>query len=292
MKKSALLISLSGLLATGLAATAVAAGASPFGQFGSYDKVEVFVDGTSVKDRGVLIEGKLYVPVDPLRDMNKAAYYYDPQTYQVYLFFGGRRSNPQTVDPMAVGGTPLATGNVQPGFMEGIPYDADNYHAGMMRQDIINIATLAKALLDTSRDLDNVVYSKLTFNRNPDMNLLRQRLMYRSMPFSLMKDRMDALADELGRQIGSSYKRKMKDVMDELDTAVRKKEKAMDALEDWIRSSDKDDLDDFRDYEDDAKDSIYSAIRKLTGENIKNPQQKYSDNIKERVEKWAQNQRK
>ncbi|MBO8164268.1 MAG: hypothetical protein H0Z34_11205 [Brevibacillus sp.] len=285
MKKQTLLIGLASLLSISITAAVWAAGASPFGQLGSYDKVEVIVDRTPVKEKGLLIEGELYIPVEALRAQNKLAYVYDAQTYQAYLFFGGGTQQQGTSSAGSQPGTPTRD-EVILGFMSGIPYEADGYHSGMMRQDIINIATLAKALLATSKDWEKVVYSKLTFNRNPDVGLLRQQLSYRTIPFDILEERMEALAEELGDQISRSYERKMEDVIDELEEAVEKKEKALETLEDWLQTSDEDDLEDFRDYDEDAKESIYDAIRKLTGEDLEDPTDHYSNNIKAEVEEW------
>lgn len=296
MKKVVVPVTIASLLLGSVAAVAWAQEGSPFGKFGEYDKVELLFDRTPIDEKGVLIDGQLYVPINVLRDRNKAAYYYDVEKYQAYLFFGGA-NNAASTGTSSIGTSSAAKKSdgksaVSPGFMSGIPYEADHYHAGMMRQDIINIATLAKALNDTSKDLDTVVYSKLTFNKDPDISLLHQRLNYRSIPFDLMEDRMYALADELGRQIGSSERRKMKDIIDDIDEAVRKKEKALDALQDWIRSSDEDDLDDFKDYEQDAEEILVTVIKKLTGENLDNPSDKYTNNLLDEVEKWSDKLRK
>ncbi|MGC5324900.1 hypothetical protein [Brevibacillus sp. SYSU BS000544] len=287
------------LLLGSVAATVWAAEGSPFGKFGEYDKVEIVVEKNQVVEKGAIIDGKLYVPIDVLRDRNKAAYYYDPEKYQAYLFFGGGGSS--TVNDSSSGNNSTSANKLTvksaltSGLMSGIPYEADDYHSGMMRQDIINLGTLARALMDTSKDMDTVVYAKLNFNKDPDINLLQQRLIYRSMPFEVMEDRMYALADELGRQIGSSEKRRMKDIIDDIDEAVRKKEKAIDALKDWIRSSDEDDLDDFRDYEEDARETLVEVIKKLTGDNFdkndKNPQ-RYENNLLDEVEDWSSRLRK
>lgn len=287
------------LLLGSVAATVWAAEGSPFGKFGEYDKVEIVVEKSQVEEKGAIIDGKLYVPIDVLRDRNKAAYYYDPEKYQAYLFFGGGGSS-TTSDSSSISNRTTANkltikSALSSGFMTGIPYEADDYHSGMMRQDIINLGTLSRALMDTSKDMDTVVYAKLNFNKNPDIDLLQQRLTYRSMPFEVMEDRMYALADELGRQIGSSEKRRMKDIIDDIDDAVRKKEKAIDALNDWIRTSDEDDLDDFRDYEEDAQEMLVEVIKKLTGDNLdqttKNPK-KYENNLLDEVEEWSSRLRK
>lgn len=287
------------LLVGSVAATVWAAEGSPFGKFGEYDKVEIIVERNQVQEKGAIIDGKLYVPVDVLRDQNRAAYYYDPVSYQAYLFFGGGSST-NTVDSKSSSSV-TSTSNltaksaIASGLMAGIPYEADDYHSGMMRQDIINLATLARALMDTSKDLDSVVYAKLNFNKDPNLDLIQQRLAYRSMPFEIMEDRMSALADELGRQVGSSEKRRMKDIIDDIEEAVRKKEKAIDSLKDWIRTSDEDDLDDFRDYEEDAREILVDVIKKLTGENLdknaKNPQ-KYKNNLLDEVQEWSSKLRK
>lgn len=289
MKKAIVPVTIATLLLGSVAASVWAADGSPFGKVGDYDKVELLIDRSPISDRGVLIEGKLYVPVDALRDRNKAAYYYDPEKYQAYLFFGGAQTttSPATTSTTTSRSTESSS---TPDYMTGIPYDADNYHSGMMRQDIINIATMAKALMSVSKDMDSVVYSKLTFNRDPDMTLLQQRFNYRSMPFDIMEDRMYALADELGRQLGSSERRKMKDIIDDIHDAVRKKEKSLDALRDWLDSSDDNDLDDFRDYEKDAKDLLIDVIKKLTGENLATDNKdlsKYKNNLLDAVDKWS-----
>lgn len=293
MKKAIVPVAVALAMLGSVAATVWAAEGSPFGKIGEYDKVELLLDRTPVSDRGVLLDGKLYVPVDALRDRNKAAYYYDPVKYQAYLFFGGG----ETTNPVSTSTTSTNTSKSTstPDYMVGIPYDADDYHAGMMRQDIINIAAMAKALKDVSKDMDTVVYSKLTFNRDPDLELLKQRMNYRSMPFEIMEDRMYALADELGRQISSSERRKMKDIIDDIHDAIRKKEKAMDALQDWLNNSDEDDLDDFRDYEADAQELLIDIIGSLTGENVdpndKTPT-KMKNNLLDEVDEWSAKIRK
>ncbi|UFJ40072.1 hypothetical protein LOK74_18850 [Brevibacillus humidisoli] len=292
MKKQVMLACLASVLTGSLAATVLAAGASPFGQLGEYDKVKVIVDRTPVEDKGLLIDGNLYIPVNALREENKLAYVYDPETYQAYLFFGGTAAN-QGTNPSATDQSPSPSEReVALGFMSGIPYEADDYHSGMMRQDVINIATLAKALLDTSGDWENAVYSKLNFNRNPNLSMLRQKLAYRTVPFQVLEDRMEALAEELGDQISGRYERKMEDVIDELEEAVEKKEKALESLEDWLQSSDEDDLEDYRDYDEEAKESISDAIEKLTGEDLEDPTDHHSNNIKEKVEEWSRKQQK
>ncbi|MGD8190298.1 hypothetical protein ACQCN2_09980 [Brevibacillus ginsengisoli] len=293
MKKALVPVAVAITLLGSVAATAWAAGGSPFGKVGDYDKVELMIDRSPISDRGVIIDGKLYVPMDTLRDRNKAAYYYDVNTYQAYLFFGGAGTTNQANTTMTTGNNASSTRS--PNFMSGIPYDANNYHAGMMRQDIINISTLAKALMNVSKDMDSVVYAKLTFNRDPDMNLLHQQLNYRSMTFDIMDERMYALADELGRQLGSSNKRNMKDIIDDIHDAVRNKEKALSALQDWLVSSDKRDLEDFKDYEKDAKDLLVGVVKKLTGENLdpgSKKSSKFDNNLLDAVDKWSGRLRK
>jgi|GEM_PF-2185187 len=284
-------LAVAGGLIFAAAATVYAAGVSPYGQFGSFDKAAMTVDRSPIEDKAVIIDGKLFVPADVLRDQNKLAYYYDGEKYLAHLFLGGANSEQSGKAQAAKPGQTLTKAMIS-SVMSGISYEADRYHAGMMRQDIINISTLAKALLDTSRSLDHVVYAKLTFNRDPDLKLLKQTLTLRSLPFEVMDERMEALAEELGKQVGSSSERKMNDVIEELQEAIKKKEKALDALEDWIRSSDEDDLEDFRDYEEDAKDSITSAVKDLTGEDLVNdpPKNDPEDSLKGKVEEWARKQ--
>ena len=293
MKKQVLTASLACLLTGGLAASVLAAGASPFGQLGGYDKVEVVIDRTPVEEKGLLIEGNLYIPANALKAQNKLAYAYDEKAYRAYLFFGGAAQGAATGN--AVDGNRerlVDEREIELSFMAGIPYEADDYHAGMMRQDIINIATLAKALLETSSDWEKAVYAKLNFNRDPNLSMLRQKLAYRTVPFTVLEDRMKALAEELGDQISRSYERKMEDVIDELKEAVEKKEKALESLEDWLNSSDEDDLEDYRDYDEEARESIYDAIEKLTGENLKKPSDYYDNNIQDKVKEWTLKQQK
>lgn len=299
MKKIVVPMLAASFLLGSVAATVWAAEGSPFGKFGEYDKVEIIFEKDQIQEKGTIIEGKLYVPIDVLRDRNKAAYHYDPEKYQAYLFFGGggdsNSSNSASTSARSTTKNLTTKSAIASGFMSGIPYEADDYHSGMMRQDIMNLGTLARALKDTSKDMDTVVYAKLNFNKDPDINILQQRLTYRSMPFEIMEDRLYALADELGKQLGSSEERRMNDVIDEIDEAVGKKEKAIEALKDWIRSSDEDDLDDFRDYEEDAQETLVEVIKKLTGENldttIKNPK-KYENNLLDAVEEWSTKLRK
>ncbi|MGE5702149.1 MAG: hypothetical protein ACM32O_06445 [Clostridia bacterium] len=292
MKKRVGFSLIAGIAVMGAAASVLAAGVSPFGQFGAYDKLELVIDKSPVQQRAVMIEGELYIPAESLRQLNKVAYYVDGQSYQAHMFLGG--SGTSGSEDSSGRRTTSSTRIVEPGFMNNVPYDARNYHAGMMRQDVINIATLAKTLLDTSRDLENVVYSKLAFNQDPDMTQLRQRLNYRTAPFDVMEDRMDALANELGEQkgLGSKWERRMEDVIDYLDDAVKSKNKALNALEDWIDSSDKDDLKDFRKYEEDARESIGDALKILTGENIDDAKKKSENNLKDAIDQWTKDVQK
>lgn len=288
MRKQVLTAGLACLLTGTLAASVVAAGASPFGQLGGYEKVELVVDHIPVQGKGLLIDGELYIPASALRQQNKLAYVSDDQAYRAYLFFGGAATGATSGNAAAGDQKTLPDKRaIELSFMAGIPYEADNYHAGMMRQDIINIATLAKALLRTSSDWEKAVYAKITYNRNPNMALLRQQLAYRTVPFTVLEDRMEALAEELGKQISRKYERRMQDVIDDLQDAVENKERALDALEDWLKSSDEDDLEDYRDYDEDANESIYDAIEKLTGENLKKPSDYNDNNIQAKVKEWS-----
>ncbi len=267
--------------------TVFAADSSPFGQFGTYDKVDLTVEKLHVESKGVIIDGNLYVPMDVLTKQNKAAYYYDAKSFQAYLFFGGGSNDSGNSQSRAASSNNTSRSAIEDKLMESIPYDAKNYHSGMMRQDVINIAMLAKSLAATSDDLEKAVFAKMSGNINPDMKLLRQRVSYRTIPFDVMSDRMEVLADELGRQskpLGTTYKRRMNDVIDYLRDAVRDKEKALDALEDWLDSSDKDDLQDYRDYDKDANKNIDKALKYLTGESTSGSSN--TDNLKAKIDEW------
>ncbi|MET3291666.1 UNVERIFIED_CONTAM: hypothetical protein ABID98_004236 [Brevibacillus sp. OAP136] len=171
--------------------------------------------------------------------------------------------------------------------MQGIPYDADDYHSGMMMQDIVNVTALAKALWSTGDTIENVIQLRLNQNRDPNLALVRQGILYRTIPLDIMEDRMQSLADELGRQISSRERRKMEDVEDYIAKAVKSKEKALDALEEWVSSSNKKDLEDIRDYEKDAKKYLEKAIILLTGEDVSdNSNSNKEDSLKKKVEKW------
>ncbi|MET3291665.1 UNVERIFIED_CONTAM: hypothetical protein ABID98_004235 [Brevibacillus sp. OAP136] len=76
-------------ISIGLIGTAFAAGLSPYGQTGDLENVALTVDNKPIQDRGVLINGQLYVPAKALSDQNKMAFYYDKDTYSGYLFSGG-----------------------------------------------------------------------------------------------------------------------------------------------------------------------------------------------------------
>lgn len=270
--------------------TVYAAEGSPFGKLYGFDKVSLNVEGYKVPDNGVLIDGQLYIPVNPLYARDKLAYYYDPKSYEAFLFFGG--NNTSGTWQSNIGKGMKSKSEIAEEIMQGIPYESEGYHAGLMRQDVVNIASLAKGLLLTSDQMENAVQQKLSLGRTPNMELVRQAVLYRSLPLEIMEDRMEALADELKKQIGSRQRRMMEDVIENIDDALRYKQKSLNALEDWMRTSDKDDLEDYRDYEDDVKKHIYEAIELLTGEDLKVPGKVNSKNIKTEIEKWILKQGK
>lgn len=270
--------------------TVYAAGVSPFGQFGSYDKVEITVEGVKVPEKGVVIEDQLYIPVGTLFNQKKLAYTYDPATYSAYLFFGGGKSESSSYYFSDSIGGGKSRSDIAKELMNGIPYEAKDYHSGMMRQDIVNIVSLSKSLLSTSDSMANAVQTKLTTNRNPNIEMVKQAVYYRSVPLELMQDRMEALADELGRQIGSKPKRQMNDVIDYIDDALKNKKKALEALEDWLRTSDEDDLEDYRDYEEEVKENIYDAVEILNGENLKKSGERKENNLLSKVNEWIAKQ--
>ncbi|WP_431809596.1 hypothetical protein [Brevibacillus agri] len=264
--------------------TVYAISGSPYGKLGEYEQVALSVDRTPITEKGILIDGQVYVPVEPLYKMNKLGYFQNSSSYEAYLFFGGLDSY---VDYSSLATTKTKSiSDIEEEIMKGIPYESDGYHSGMMRQDILNIAILAKTLIMTSQQIDSAVHLKLTQNVTPNFELIKQGVQYRTLPITIMEDRMEALADELGRQIGSRERRKMEDVIDELDEAVRNKEKALEAFEDWVRSSDEDDLDDYRRYEEKAKENVYSAVELLTGEDLENPGKRDTGSLKDKVDAW------
>ncbi|WP_432775402.1 hypothetical protein AAFJ72_19695 [Brevibacillus gelatini] len=282
MKKTIGLL-LAAVLVSGVG-TVYAISGSPYGKLGEYERVALSVDRTPITEKGILINGQVYVPVEPLYRMNKLGYFQDPSAYEAHLFFGGKDSY---VDYYGWATTRTKSiSEIEEEIMKGIPYESDRYHSGMMKQDILNITILAKTLIMTSQQIDSAVHLKLTQNVTPNFELIRQGVHYRTLPIAIMEERMEALADELGRQIGSRERRKMEDVIDELDEAVRNKEKALEALEDWVRTSDEDDLDDYRRYEERAKENVYAAVKLLTGEDLENPGKNRTDSLKHKVDAW------
>ncbi|RNB91461.1 hypothetical protein EDM56_05340 [Brevibacillus fluminis] len=271
----------------GVVGTAYAAGVSPYGQTGNFENVLLTVDNKPTQETGVLINGQLYVPAKALSDQRKLAYYYDKDSYNAYLFFGGGDNDKNVSANVA-----MYTNNhksrqqIESEIMKGIPYETNDYHSGMMMQDINNIAGMIKGLLSTSDMIEYTIQMKLSQNVQPNMDTLRQQILYRSIPFDIMEDRMNALANELGRQLGSKERRRMEDIIDDIQTAVKRKEKALNALDDWLDSSSKRDLEDVRDYEADVKKYMYQALLDLTGEDLKNPGKVKSDGLKQKVDKW------
>lgn len=275
-------------ISIGLIGTAFAAGLSPYGQTGDLENVALTVDNKPIQDRGVLINGQLYVPAKALSDQNKMAFYYDKDTYSGYLFSGGGNNEKNISASVALySDKSKSKKQIADEIMQGIPYDADDYHSGMMMQDIVNVTALAKALWSTGDTIENVIQLRLNQNRDPNLALVRQGILYRTIPLDIMEDRMQSLADELGRQISSRERRKMEDVEDYIAKAVKSKEKALDALEEWVSSSNKKDLEDIRDYEKDAKKYLEKAIILLTGEDVSdNSNSNKEDSLKKKVEKW------
>lgn len=264
--------------------TAFAMNENPYGKLGEYDQVALNVDRTPISEKGVLINGQVYVPVEPLLKMNKLGYYQDSSSYQAYLFFGGEDKYIDYSDLLSTKTKSIS--DIEDDIMKGIPYESNGYHSGMMRQDILNIAILAKTMIMNSQQIDSAVHLKLTQNVTPNFDLIKQGVQYRTMPITIMEDRMEALADELGSQLGSRERRKMNDVIDELDEAVRNKEKALEAFKDWVRSSDEDDLDDYHRYEKKAKENVYTAVEILTGEDMEKPGSRDTDSLKDKVDAW------
>lgn len=275
-------------ISMGLIGTVFAAGVSPYGQTGELENVALTVDNKPIQDKGVLVNGQLFIPAKALSDQNKMAFYYDKDSYSAYLFSGGSNNEKNMNASIALySDRSKSRKQIADEIMKGIPYDADDYHSGMMMQDIINITALAKALWSTSDTIENVIQLRLNQNREPNLTLVRQGILYRTIPLDIMEDRMQALADELGRQLKSNERRKMEDVEDYISSAVRNKEKALDALEEWVSTSNRRDLDDIRDYEKDAKKDLEKAIIILTGEDISdNSNSKKEDSLKKKVEKW------
>lgn len=274
-------------LSLGVIGTAFAAGVSPYGQTANLDNVALTVDNKPIQDKGILVNGQLYVPAKTLSDQKKLAYYYDKDSYNAYLFSGGSDNDKNVAASVAIYTSSMKNRDqIANEIMQGIPYETKDYHSGMMMQDITNIRALAKGLLTTSDSIENVIQMRLSQNKQPNLTLVRQGILYRTIPLDIMEDRMQALADELGRQIGSRERRKMEDVADDIRKAVNSKEKALNALEDWVSSSDKSDLADVRDYEKDAKKYLYKAILNLTGEDLNNPNKEENEGLKQKVEKW------
>lgn len=275
-----------GALAIGIG-TAYAAG-SPYGKLGPYEQVSINMDREKTNAKGVLINKEIYVPVSAMQKNNKSAYYYDSANYEVHLFFGGGQESNNTVDYYYRdnGYQYKSKSELAAEVMKNIPYDDANYHSGMMHQDILNITSFSKAFLTVTEMMDNAVQSKVSINRDPNMEIIKQALRYRGLPLELMDDRMEALAEELGDQIGRREERDMEDVRDHIQDAIKYQNKAYNVLEDWLRSSDEDDLDDYRDYVEEVKENLYEAIELLTGEVMDEPGQVNEDSLKKEVEKW------
>ncbi|MGO0058942.1 hypothetical protein ACTID9_02725 [Brevibacillus fluminis] len=280
-------------ISLGLIGTAFAAGVSPYGQTGDLENVALTVDNKPIADKGILVNGQLYIPAKALSDQKKIAFYYDKDSYNAYLFSGGGDSEKTVAASVAMYTSSMKNRDqIAKEIMQGIPYETDDYHSGMMMQDITNITALAKGLLTTSDSIENVIQMRLSQNKLPNLTLVRQGILYRTIPLDIMQDRMQSLADELGRQISSSKRRDMEHVADDIQKAVNSKEKAIDSLEDWVSSSDKRDLEDVRDYEKDAKKYLYRAIKDLTGEDLENPNKEEEGGLKQAVEEWIRKKAK
>ncbi|MFF0828880.1 hypothetical protein ACFYU8_18350 [Brevibacillus sp. NPDC003359] len=270
--------------------TVYAAG-SPYGKIGNYELVAINMDREKTNAKGLFINGEIYVPVSEMQKNNKVAYFYDSANYQTHLFFGGGKDSNDSFDPYYRdnGYQYKSKSELAAEVMKNIPYDDDRYHSGMMHQDIINIASFAKAFLSVTEMMDNAVQSKASINRDPNLELIKQGMVYRGLPLELMDDRMKALANELGDQIGRSEERDMDDVRDNIQEAIKYQNKAFRVLEDWLESSDEDDLDDYRDYVEEVRDNLYEAVETLTGEVLDKPGTVNDDSLKKEVEKWLLN---
>ncbi|WP_232699450.1 hypothetical protein [Brevibacillus daliensis] len=261
----------------------------PYGQLGEYPQIALSTDRSPIKERGLYINGQVYVPVEALQTQKKLAYYFDPSRYQAHLFFGGAGGSTQmTQEAQRV----VSNQQIVDSLMGSISFDASNYHSGMMLQDIDNIASLAKQLKLTTDSMNKAVYSKLNQNITPNMSLLKQTYAYGTVPLELMQDRMEKLADSLGDNVSSRDERRMEDVMELIDDAIYKKHRALTAFEDWLQSSDEDDLDDLHDYEEEANKDIDNAIKYLTGLDAKDLGDKYKNNLRDNVVKWISKQNK
>ncbi|AYB36998.1 hypothetical protein [Brevibacillus laterosporus] len=256
---------------------------SPYGQEGNYQKVALTVDRSPINERGIVIEGKVYVPVEPLQNLRKLAYSQDDASFVTHLFFGGSGgSTTLTQEAQRV----MGDKDVLNTLMQSIPYESKNYHSGMMLQDLQNIASLASQMKKTTDTLNKAIYSKLNQNVTPNVGMLKQTYTYATVPIEIMRDRMEALSDEMGDKLSKSDRRRMDDVIELLNDAVKYKQKSVRTFEDWLESSDEDDLEDMRDYEKDANKYIDEAIKYLNGFDAKKPGKKYSNNLRDSVLEW------
>ncbi|MBP1931494.1 hypothetical protein [Ammoniphilus resinae] len=271
--------------------TAGAQPSAPEKKVTSITPIDLSIDRELVKEKAVLIDGEIYVPVNPLFNQNKLAYYLDGTQNSLYLFFGGE-TNLNWYENMPDSMKLMSREEVASKLMDGIAYEANRYHSGMMKQDIVNIYSLLKGLLETNERMENAIYMKLNLNQEPNITMLKQNYYYRSEPIRILSSRMYALSRELGDQLGSRERRMMKEVVERIDDALGDKDDALEAMEDWIRSSDEDDLDDVRDNEMDAKENLYEAIELLTGEDLTKPGKVDENSLKHRVDKWIKKQSK
>ncbi|WP_139491119.1 hypothetical protein [Brevibacillus dissolubilis] len=287
MKKRTILTSLAFLLLSGIG-TAWAASVSPYGQFGTYDKVALTMDRAQVPDKGVIIEGNLYIPAESLRKIDKLAYVVDNQSYQAHVFLGGNSAEVNNLyNKLGSSYQTKSKSQIASEIMGNIAYDTRGYHSGMMRQDILNIASLAKALYNTSEQMEAAIQLKLSVNTTPNTALIEQGVAYRSIPLELLEERMEVLAESLGDNLSSRDERDMEDVIDYIEDALENKQKSLRAFNDWIESSDEDDLEDIRDYEEDVKDDLADAIQILIGEDIQRPGVKIDDDhLQAAVDEW------